>query len=82
MIMFFSIAGGMGLRSYTDLVMNGFQESEDAPLLFMPRTRGIACSVDGRSGRPAVGGSSWSCKNRSCLATDGEEDRRELLQGA
>ena len=30
------------------------------------------------SGRPAVGGSSWSCKNRSCPATEGEEDRREF----
>ena len=32
------------------------------------------------SGRPAVGGSSWSCKNRSCPATEGEEDRREFLK--
>ncbi|KAG2634877.1 hypothetical protein PVAP13_2NG325400 [Panicum virgatum] len=37
---------------------------------------------EAHTGRPAVGGSFWSCKNRSCLATDGEEDQRELLQRA
>ena len=33
MIIFFSIPGGMGSRSYTDLVLNGIQESQDDPLL-------------------------------------------------